>query len=206
MDVIIKIEPYISSIDFDELENGEIICCLGNWSVNIEHNYRGKSILLVSSPKFKLREILNNPDLSLDRIILDNNADQFFRYLKIQETKKFSNLIESFEIFKKEVLQRINEDDIKLFINCYKEFLISLQHFKEGNSYTIDKYGEMEINTYNSNDRIYYTYRFPNLHYEKKTTKFTFSGVYETEEISFMKTSPLLSLDNETKFDTIEKK
>lgn len=76
MERAIKIEPYISSVDFNKSKDGEIICRLGDWSVNIQHNYKGKPVELKVSPKFKLMEILSNPDISLEQIILDNDANQ----------------------------------------------------------------------------------------------------------------------------------
>lgn len=174
MERTIKIEPYISSVDFSNSKDGEIECCLGDWLVNIQHNYKGKPVELKVSPKFKLMEILNNPEISLEQIILDNNAGQFLRYLKIKENKEFLNLNESFGMFKKEVQQRINADDIRLFINCYKEFLKTTHHFKEDDCYMINKHGEMENANYNRNDRFDLSYRFPDLHYNKKILRFIF--------------------------------
>lgn len=180
----IKLEPYISSVDFTKSKDGEIMCRLGNWSVNVQHNYKGKDVELKVSPRFKLRDILNNTDISLEKIILDNNADQFLRYFKIKEKEEFSDLNKFFDRFKKEVQQRINENDIRLFINCYKEFLKSTHHFKEDDCYMINKHGEMEKFNYNrDNNRFVLSYRFPDLHYNKKITKFTYSGTYEIEDI-----------------------
>lgn len=82
----------------------------------------------------------------------------------------------------------------------------SIHHFKEDDCYMINKHGEMENFTYNRNDRFDFSYRFPDLHYNKKITRFTFSGVYENEDTVFIKMSPLLSLDEEINFEDIKKK
>lgn len=202
----IKIEPYVHSVDFRKSNNPEIVCCLGDWSLTIEHGYKGDNIKLESSPKFNIREILNNPETTLEQLITDENSKQMLRYLEKQEKEEFNNLNNSLNRFKKD-LQKINENDIKLFVECQKEFLKSIDRFHDGCYYLFNKHGEIEFSSsIGRNQIIDYIYRFPYLHYYKKITTFTFAGLFNNEEVVFIPTSPLLSLNEEKDFEDIRKK
>lgn len=202
----IKFEPYVHSVDFRKKDSPEIVCCLGDWSLTIEHDYKGDSIKLESSPKFNIREILNNPETTFEQLITDDNVKQMLRYLKKQEKEEFNNIHNFFNRFKKD-LQKINENDIKLFIECQKEFLKSIGRFHDGCYYLFNKYGEINFSSsIGRNQTIDYIYRFPRFHYYKKITTFTMAGLFDKEEIVFISTSPLLSLNEDRDFEDVRKK
>lgn len=202
----IKFEPYIHSINYQNNE-GEIICSLGDWSLAIPNNYKGKEIMLKISPKFKIRDILDHPEINLEQILANDNNTQFLRYMKIEEKNKLKDLNDFFNRFKKD-LQKISKEDIALFLSCYKEFLVDAKQFSKNIEYFIDKHGESETSSYSKQNIItWYYYRFPNLHYYKKISHHTYAGSTSTaDERVFMFNSPLLSLEKEINFSDLEAK
>ena len=203
----IKFKPYIHSVKYSKNDGGEIICSLGDWSLVIPNDYKGDNINLKTSPKFEIRDILDNPDTTLEQILVNNNDTQFLRYIKIEEKNEWKDLNDLFNRFKKD-LQKISKEDVELFLNCYKDFLISTKQFNKNIEYFINKHGESETASYSKQNIItWYHYRFPNLHYYKKISHHTYAGSTLTaDERVFMFNSPLLSLDKEINFSDLEAK
>lgn len=203
----IKFNPYIHSVKFSKNNEGEIICSLGNWNLAIPNYYKGNNINLRISPKFKIRNILDNPETTLEQILVNNKDVQFLRYLKIEEKKKWEDLNDFFNRFKKD-LQKISKENVDLFLNCYKDFLINVEQFNENTTeHLLNQQGEIEASSFRNHNRIEQCYyRFPDIHYNKKITNFTFTGTREIHTSIFINTSPLLSLDKETNFSDIEAK
>jgi hypothetical protein len=199
-----KFKPYIHSVKYSKNNIGEIICSLGDWSIEISNNYWGNNINLCVKPKFEIRDILDNPDITLEQILINNNGTQFLRYLKIEEKEKFKFLKDFFNRFKED-LQKISKEDVELFLNCYKDFLINIKQFNEDTEYLLNQQGEIELYPYRNRDLIkYYYYRFPDVHYDERINSFLFTN--ERHQLAFINTSPLLSLEKKTNFSDLESK
>lgn len=167
-----KFKPYVHSVKYSKNNTGEIICSLGDWSIEIPNNYKVNNINLSVTPKFEIRDILDNPDITLEQILINNNGTQFLRYLKIEEKEKFKFLKDFFNRFKED-LQKIYKEDVELFLNCYKDFLINIKQFNEDTEYLLNQQGEIELYPYRNRDLIkYYYYRFPDVHYDERIDSF----------------------------------